>query len=34
MTFYQDKKTGEKLTIKNIKASEMKKEIKNYVEKQ
>jgi hypothetical protein len=34
MTFYQDKKTGEKMTSKNIKASEMKKEIKNYVEKQ
>jgi len=30
MTFYQDKKTGEKVTSKNIKASEMKKEIKNY----
>ena len=34
MTFYQDKKTGEKVTSKNVKASEMKKEIKNYVEKQ
>jgi hypothetical protein len=34
LTLYKDKKTGEKVTSKNIKASEMKKEIKNYVEKQ
>lgn len=34
LTLYQDKKTGEKVTSKNIKASELKKEIKSYVEKQ
>ena len=34
LTLYKDKKTGEKVTSKNVKASEMKKEIKNYVEKQ
>ena len=34
LTLYKNKKTGEKVTSKNIKASEMKKEIKNYVEKQ
>jgi hypothetical protein len=34
LTLYQDKITGEKVTSKNIKASEIKKEIKNYVEKQ
>jgi hypothetical protein len=34
MILYQDKKTGEKVTSKNIKASEIKKKIKNYVEKQ
>ena len=34
LTLYKDKKTGEKVTSKNIKASEIKKEIKNYVEKQ
>ena len=34
LTLYKDKKTGEKVTSKNIKANEMKKEIKNYVEKQ
>jgi len=34
MTFYKDNKTGEKITSNNIKVSEMKKEIKNYVEKQ
>ncbi len=34
MTLYQDKNTSEKVTSKNIKASEIKKEIKNYVEKQ
>lgn len=32
LTLYQDKNTGEKVTSKNIKASELKKEIKNYVE--
>ena len=32
LTLYQDKTTGEKVTSKNVKASEMKKEIKNYVE--
>ena len=34
LTLYKDKNTGEKVTSKNVKASEMKKEIKNYVEKQ
>ncbi len=34
LTLYQDKNTGEKVTSNNIKASEMKREIKNYVEKQ
>jgi len=34
LTLYEDKTTGEKLTSKNVKASEMKKEIKNYVEMQ
>jgi hypothetical protein len=34
LTLYHDKNTGEKVTSNNIKASEMKKEIKNYVEKQ
>jgi hypothetical protein len=34
LTLYEDKFTGEKVTSKNVKASEMKKEIKNYVEKQ
>jgi len=34
LTLYKDKNTGEKVTSKNIKASEIKKEIKNYVEKQ
>jgi hypothetical protein len=32
LTLYEDKTTGEKITSKNVKASEMKKEIKNYVE--
>ncbi len=34
LTLYKDKKTGEKVTSNNIKASEIKREIKNYVEKQ
>lgn len=34
LTLYEDKTTGEKVTSKNVKASEMKKEIKNYVEMQ
>ncbi len=34
LTLYEDRKTGEKVTSKNVKASEMKKEIKNYVEMQ
>jgi hypothetical protein len=32
LTLYEDRTTGEKITSKNVKASEMKKEIKNYVE--
>jgi hypothetical protein len=34
LTLYEDKTTGEKLTSKIVKASEMKKEIKKYVEEQ
>jgi len=34
VTLYQDKISGEKVTSKNIKVSEMKKEIKNNVERQ
>ena len=34
MTFYQDKKTGEKVTSKNTKIGEIKKKIKGYVEKE
>lgn len=34
LTFYQNKKTGEKVTSNNIKASDIKKEIKGLVEKQ
>ena len=34
LTLYHDKNTGEKVTSNNIKASEIKREIKNYVEKQ
>jgi hypothetical protein len=32
MTLHQDKNNGEKVTSNNIKASDIKKEIKNYVE--
>ena len=34
LTFYQNKNTGEKVTSNNIKASELKNEIKSFVEKQ
>lgn len=34
LTLYQNKNTGEKVTSNNIKASEIKKEIKSFVEKQ
>jgi len=34
LTFYQNKSTGEKVTSKNIKANELKREIKSFVEKQ
>jgi len=34
MTLYQNKNTGEKVTSNNIKASDIKKEIKSFVEKQ
>jgi len=34
LTLYHDKNTGEKVTSNNIKATEIKREIKNYVEKQ
>ncbi len=34
LTFYQNKSTGEKVTSKNIKANELKLEIKSFVEKQ
>lgn len=34
LTLYQNKNSGEKVTSNNIKASEIKREIKNYVEKQ
>lgn len=34
LTLYKDKKTGEKVTSFNKKVSSLKKEIKNYVEKQ
>jgi hypothetical protein len=34
LTFYQNKNTGEKVTSNNIKASDIKKEIKSFVEKQ
>jgi len=34
MTLYNDKITGEKVTPSNIKMSKLKKEIKNYVEKE
>jgi len=34
LTLYQNKNTGEKVTSNNIKASDIKKEIKSFVEKQ
>lgn len=34
LTLYQNKNTGEKVTLNNIKASDIKKEIKSFVEEQ